>query len=113
MVSAPTLTVPEGSTATYTVVLTSQPTATVTVTPVSVLGFQRRDLQPIVIELHNRGLEYGEDGDCEARPRMTMPRPTRRRSRHAVSGGDYASETASDVAVTVGATTRPSRRLSR
>ena len=69
-VSPIVLTVPEGSTATYTVVLTSQPTATVTVT-----------------------VSAAQDDDAEADEAVLS---------HAVSGGDYASETASSVDVTVG-----------
>ncbi len=98
-VSTPTLTVPEGGTAIYTVVLQSQPTATVTVTP-SVSGDADVTVSP-------SSLSFGT-GDWHTAKTVTVSAAQDADGdddsatvSHAVSGGDYASETASDVSVTV------------
>ena len=99
-VSPTTLTVPEGSTATYTIVLDTQPTSGVTVTindptdntdvtadPAS-LSFSTSNwstLQTVTVRA-------SEDADS-AQDTATVT--------HTVSGGDYGSVTAADVAVTV------------
>ena len=100
-VSTPTLTVPEGGTATYTVVLESQPTATVTVTVTpSVSGDADVTVSPSSLSFGTGDWNTAQtvtvsaaqdaDGDDDA---ATVS--------HGVSGGDYAAETASDVSVTV------------
>ncbi|MCY4416390.1 MAG: cadherin-like beta sandwich domain-containing protein [Chloroflexi bacterium] len=98
-VSTATLSVPGGGTATYTVVLQSQPTATVTVTP-SVSGHADVTVNPSSLSFGTEDWNTAKtvtvssaqdaDGDDDA---ATVS--------HAVSGGDYASEPASDVSVTV------------
>ena len=99
-VSKSALTVPEGSTGTYTVVLDSQPTGDVTVTAsasgstdVTVSGgaltftaTSWKDEQTVTVSA-------GQDADA-VNDTATVS--------HAVAGGDYGSETAADVAVTVG-----------
>ncbi len=102
-ISAPTLTVPEGSTATYTVVLTSQPTATVTVTPSRSSGSGDVTFSPASLSFGTGDwstaktvtVSAAEDDDAEADEAVLS---------HAVSGGDYGanSVTASSVDVTVG-----------
>ena len=100
-ISAPTLTVPEGGSASYTVVLTSQPTAGVTVTPSRASGSTDVTFSPSSLSFttgdwstaKTMTVSAAQDDDAEA-DEATLS--------HAVSGGDYASETASDVAVTVG-----------
>ena len=97
---APTeLNIPEGGSATYTVVLISEPTGTVTITPsvsgssdvtldTSVMNFTTEDwdeLQTVTVQTVHDAFT----GDDEA----TVS--------HAVSGADYSAVTADDVAVTV------------
>ena len=93
------LTLPEGSSSTYTVVLESQPTADVTVTP-SVRG--SRDVRVSPPSLSFTASTWGaaqtvtvsaaHDVDAEEDTAIVA---------HAVSGGDYGSVTASDVGVTI------------
>ncbi len=98
-VSTPTLSVTEGGTATYTIVLESQPTATVTVTP-SVTGSTDVTFSPASLSFTTGNwnqaktvtVSAAEDDDAE-QDTATLA--------HAVSGADYDSELASDVAVTV------------
>ena len=98
-VSTPTLTVPEGGTTIYTVVLQSQPTATVTVTP-SVSGDADVTVSPSSLSFSTGDwktaqtvtVSAAQDADADDDAAMVS---------HGVSGGDYASETASDVSVTV------------
>ena len=101
-IPATTLTVPEGSTATYTVVLTSQPTATVTVTPSRSSGSGDVTFNPASLSFGTGDwntaktvtVSAAQDDDAED-DEATLS--------HAVSGGDYGanSVTASGVAVTV------------
>ena len=93
------LTVPEGDTRTYTVVLRSQPSGPVTVSP-SVAGSPDVTVSPAVLtftaETWDRAqtvtVSAGQDADA-ANDRATVE--------HAVSGGGYGSVTAAEVAVTV------------
>ena len=101
LVSKAALTVTEGDAAvTYTVVLSSQPTAVVTV---EVTGHASTDLtvSPESLtfmamnwdEAQTVAVSAAEDDDTLADPEVVLS--------HAVSGGDYAAETAGDVTVTV------------
>ena len=100
-VSATELTVPEGGDVTYTVVLTSQPTGNVTVTP-SVSGSSEVTVSPSPLtftastwaQAQTVTVSAGQDADAAA-DTATIG--------HAVSGGDYGvnSVTAGDIAVTV------------
>ena len=90
------LTVPEGESGTYTVVLTSQPTGTVTVTP-SVSGNT---------EVTVSGALTFTTGNWSTTQTVSAAADTDAADdtatvAHAVSGGDYGSVTAADVAVTV------------
>ncbi len=98
-VSQTALPVPEGDTATYTVVLDSEPTGTVTVTPsrtsgdtdVTVSG--ALTFTPSTWDTEQTvTVSAAEDADA-VNDTATVS--------HAVAGADYGSETASDVAVTV------------
>ena len=98
-VSPTTLTVPEGESKSYTVVLRSSPTGPVTVT-LDVTGSGDVTVLPSSLDFSSSNWETAqtvtvsasEDGDG-AVDEATVE--------HTVSGGDYGSETASDVAVTV------------
>ena len=97
-VSETALTVPEGDTGAYTVVLASQPTSAVTVTP-SVSGSPDVSFSPssLVFTASDYGaktvtVSAGQDVDAEDDAATIS---------HAVSGADYGSETAADVAVAV------------
>ena len=98
-VSATKLEVPEGGNSAYTVVLKSEPTATVTVTP-SVSGSSDVTVSPTSLsfttldwnEARTVTVSAARDDDA-ANDTATVA--------HTVSGGDYASVTAADVAVTV------------
>ena len=98
-VSATALEVPEGGNSAYTVVLKSEPTATVTVTP-SVSGSSDVRVSPTSLsfttsdwnEARTVTVSAARDDDA-ANDTATVA--------HTVSGGDYASVTAADVAVTV------------
>ena len=99
VVTPTSLTVPEGSDSTYTVVLESRPTGPVTVTPTvgdnldvtvspSPLTFTRSDWN----QARTVTVSAARDGDAE---------PDTATVSHAVSGADYGSVAADDVAVTV------------
>ncbi len=97
-VSATALTVPEGDSRTYTVVLRSQPAGPVTVTP-SVAGSADVTVSgalTFTAQNWNRAqtvtVSAAQDADA-ANDAATVS--------HAVSGGDYSSVTAPDVEVTV------------
>ena len=98
-VSATALTVAEGGSATYTVVLSSQPTGAVTVTP-SVAGSSDVTVSPAALTFAAAGWSTAqtvtamaaEDEDAAADAATVT---------HAVAGADYASETAGTVTVTV------------
>ena len=94
-----TLTVPEGGDSTYTVVLESEPTRTVTVTP-SVGDNSDVTVSPSPLtftpadwgDARTVTVSAGHDGDAEPDTATVI---------HAVSGADYGSVSAGDVAVTV------------
>ena len=94
-----TLTVPEGDSRTYTVVLESEPSDTVTVTP-RVEGNSEVTVSPAALTFTATTWETGQevtvaaDEDADAEQDAATVK-------HTVAGGDYASETAADVAVTV------------
>ena len=99
-VSPTMLTVPEGSTATYTIVLDTQPTSGVTVTIVDPTDNTDVTADPASLSFSTSNwstpqtvtVRASEDADS-AQDTATVT--------HTVSGGDYGSVTASDVAVTV------------
>ena len=107
-ISPTTLTVDEGGSGTYTVVLNSTPTGTVTVTP-SVTGSPDVTLNETALTFTSSTwstaqtvtVSAAEDDDGEAEEATVS---------HEVAGGDYGSVTASEVAVTVRRTRRPRRR---
>ena len=110
-VSHMSLPVTEGTTATYTVVLTSQPTASVTVTPSRGSGSSTDvTFSPSSLTFTTSTWETArtvtvsaaEDADAEDDDATIE---------HSVSGGDYASETASDVTVTVKDNEKPSTKV--
>ena len=94
-----TLTVPEGGDSTYTVVLESEPTRTVTVTP-SVGDNSDVTVSPSPLtftpadwgDARTVTVSAGHDVDAEPDTATVI---------HAVSGADYGSVSADDVAVTV------------
>ena len=100
LVSPERLTVREGGSASYTVVLGSEPTAAVTV---EVTGHAGTDLTVSPTSLTFTAMDWAvaqtvavsaaEDDDTLADPQVVLS--------HAVSGGDYADETADGVTVTV------------
>ena len=98
-VSPTSVTVPEGGSKSYTVVLRSSPTGPVTVT-LDVTGSGDVTVLPSSLDFSSSNwdtaqtvtVSASEDGDG-AVDEATVE--------HTVSGGDYGSETASDVAVTV------------
>ena len=105
-----TLGVDEGGSSTYTVVLTSQPTGPVTVTP-SVTGSTDVTVSPAGLtfavaswaEPQTMTVSAAQDDDAEA-DQATVA--------HAASGADYASETVDDLAVTVNEDERVSTAIS-
>ena len=98
-VSAGTLTVTEGSNATYTVVLESQPTATVTVS-LSASGSSDVSISPSSLSFTTGNWDTAQTVTVSAAQDVDADDDVAAIS-HAVSGGDYASETASGVDVTV------------
>ena len=98
-VTPTSLTVPEGSDSTYTVVLESEPTGSVTVTP-SVGGNSDVTVSPSPLTFtpsdwnEARTVTVSAVDDVDAEPDTAMVS-------HAVSGADYGSVAADDVAVTV------------
>ena len=102
-VSPALLTVPEGGSSTYTAVLTSQPTDTVTVTPSvtpSVTGESDVTLGPPSLIFTAQDWETAQTvtvfaaGDTDAEDDEATVE-------HAVAGGDYGSAIVGDVSVTV------------
>ena len=98
-VSPTTLAVPEGGSASYTVVLKSRPTGRVTVT-LDVVGSEDVSVLPSSLEFRPGRWDTAQtvtvsalEDDDGALDVATIEQT--------VSGGDYGSETASDVAVTV------------
>ena len=97
--SSTTLTPAEGGSSTYTVVLESQPTGQVTVTP-SRAGSEDVTVSPPALTFTSTTwstaqtvtVEAAEDDDAETDTATVS---------HTVAGADYGSETASDVSVTV------------
>ena len=98
-VSATALSVSEGGTATYTVVLESEPTATVTVTP-SVAGDPDVTVSPASLNFTTANWSTAQTVTVSAAHDADTDEDTATVS-HAVSGGDYASETTASVSVTV------------
>ena len=96
------LSVPEGGSNTYTVVLTSEPTANVTVTP----GARRRrqhgcDVRDVDPDLHAGQLGDGADGDGGGGGRHRRSGGHGDADARRWSGGDYGTVTAGAVEVTV------------
>ena len=100
-VSRAALTVSEGGSGTYTVVLGSEPTAEVTVTVTADLADTGLEVSPASLTFTDTSwsvaqtvtVTAAEDDDALAEPVVTLA--------HVVSGGDYAGETAGGVEVTV------------
>ena len=97
-VSATALTVPEGDSRTYTVVLETQPTGPVTVTP-SVSGSADVTVSPSELTFTTQSWDRAQTVTVSAAQDADAENDTATVS-HAVSGGDYGSVTAPDVAVT-------------
>ena len=99
MISATSVLVPEGGSSSYTVVLTSEPTSSVTVTP-SRTGSPdvRVSPSPLTFTMGNwftpQTVTVSADDDLDAANDAA-------RVMHGVSGADYENETAPDVLVTV------------
>ena len=93
------LTVPEGESGTYTVVLTSQPTGSVTVA-LSRSGSSDVTVSPSPLTFTAGNWSTAQTVTVFAAVDTDAVNDTATVT-HAVSGGDYGSETASDVAVTV------------
>ena len=99
VVSTDSVTVPEGGSSTYTVVLTSEPSSSVTVTP-SRTGSPDVTVSPspLTFTIGNwftpQTVTVSADHDLDASNDAA-------RVSHAVSGADYGDETAADVFVTV------------
>ncbi len=98
-VSVSTLSVFEGSDATYTVVLGSEPTATVTVTP-SVIGSPDVTVSPSSLSFGTSDWHTPQTVTVSA-ARDDDAQDDTATVDHAVSGGNYASVTAPGVTVTV------------
>ena len=98
-VSAATLTVNEGSTGTYTVKLDSQPTASVTVTP-SKTGSSDVTFAPASLTFSTSNWRAPQTVTVTAAQDSDAADDSATIS-HAVTGGDYGSETAASVVVTV------------
>ena len=101
-VSETVLTFREGSEATYTVVLATQPSGTVTVTP-TVTGDPDVTVSPARRRFTVVELEDTEDRDGARGPGPRLRTLTIAMVAHAVTGADYGEEnvTADDVAVTI------------
>ena len=105
VVSKTRVTVPEGGTGTYTIVLGSQPTSSVTVTPgasgdadVTVSGALTFTTSNWAVE-QTVTVSAAQDADAEMDTATVS---------HTVSGADYGSETAASVSVTVSDDETPS-----
>ena len=98
-VSEPTLNVSEGDNQTYTLILTSEPTADVTVTVTGATGDVSLSGSPVRFtpttwdRSRTITVNAAEDADAVADPTVTL--------RHTVSGGDYNSVSADVVRVTI------------
>ena len=98
-ISPTDLTIDEGSSDIYTVVLASQPTDNVTVTIGGAGGDVTASPTPLTFTTSNWSkpqavtVNAGEDDDAMAEARVTLT--------HAVRGGDYEGVSADSVAVTV------------
>ena len=98
-VSKTTLNVPEGASTTYTLVLTSEPTAAVTVTVTGATGDVRVTGAPGPFtpttwnQPQTITVDADDDTDAVADPPVTL--------RHTVSGGDYGAMAVDDVRVTI------------
>ena len=98
-VSPTTLTVPEGGSETYTVVLDTEPSDDVTVTVGGESGDVSANPKSLTLTALNWStaqtvtVSAAEDNDAVADPAVTLT--------HAVSGGDYAGVTADNVTVTI------------
>ena len=99
VVTPTTLSVPEAGSGSYTVVLTSQPTGTVTVTP-SVGGNSEVTVAPSPLTFTAGTWSTAQTVTVSAAADTDAVNDTATVT-HAVSGGDYGTETASDVSVTV------------
>ena len=93
------MTVAEGESESYTVVLTSKPSGTVTVTP-SRTGSTDVTFSHVAADVHASELVDGADGDGAGGRGHRALNDTATVS-HAVSGADYGTVTAASVAVTV------------
>ena len=98
-VTPTSLTVPEGESGTYTVVLTSQPTGSVAVA-LSRSGSSDVTVAPSPLTFTAGNWSTAQTVTVSAAADTDAVNDTATVT-HAVSGGDYGSETASDVAVTV------------
>ena len=99
--SVEALSVKEGSSETYTVVLDAAPTGPVTVT-VDVPSGADLSASPSLVDVHDRELEPGSDGDGGGGSGQRLDRPTPTVTiLHQVSGADYGSVTAPTVEVTI------------
>ena len=98
-ISATSVSVPEGGSSTYTVVLTSQPTDSVTVTP-SMTGSPDVTVSPspLTFTTGNWSTEQTVTVSAANDPDAANDAAT---VSHAVSGADYETVTAADVTVTV------------
>ena len=98
-VSETTLNVPEGDSKTYTLVLTSEPTADVTVTVEGATGDVSVGGSPVTFtpttwsRPQTITVDADDDTDAVADPPVTL--------RHTVSGGDYGAVAVDDVRVTI------------
>ena len=98
-VSPATLTVAEGGSSSYTVVLTSKPSGTVTVTP-SRTGSADVTFSPSPLTFTTKNWSTAQTVTVQAAEDTDALNDTATLS-HAVSGADYGTVTASSVAVTV------------
>ena len=98
-VSPATLTVAEGGSSSYTVVLTSKPSGTVTVTP-SRTGSTDVTFSPSPLTFTPQNWSTAQTVTVQAAEDTDALNDTATLS-HAVSGADYGTVTASSVAVTV------------
>ena len=98
-VSEPTLDIPEGDSRTYTLVLTSEPTADVTVTVTGAAGDVRVSGSPLTFtsatwaQPQTVTVAADDDTDAIADTPVTL--------RHAVTGGDYGAVAVDTVRVTI------------
>ena len=99
VISATSVLVPEGGSSSYTVVLTSQPTGSVTVTP-SRTGSPDVTVSPSPLTFTTGNWSTAQTVTVSAVHDPDAANDTARVS-HAVSGADYEDETAPDVSVTV------------